>query len=135
MRPAALVFLAVLAASAAAWVLAVLPVHGKAADLADGIASEDIAGRLTGAADPAPTPEEARRLAEALAALRPPQEVPAPRGMAEDAPGTFAGRVPWEEVQGLLAWAAGSPRPVLEIEVRALPGDPARAACRVVLGR
>ena len=135
MRPAALVFLLVLGASAAAWGLAVLPLHRKSADLAARIATEDIRGRAAAAADPAPSAEEARRLGEALAASFPWTRIPPPNGMAEGSAGTFAGRIPWEEVQDLLAWAAEQARPVLEVEVRALPEDPSRASCRVVLGQ
>jgi len=134
-RPAALVFLAVLAAAAAAWAFAVLPVNGIAADLASRISKEDIAGRVRLAADPPPTAQEAAEIEKALARLAPPAAAATPKGLAEDTPGAFVGRLPWEEVQALLAWAADQPRPVLEIEVRAVAEDPARASCRVVLGQ
>jgi hypothetical protein len=135
MRPAALAFLIALAASAAAWALAVLPLHGKAAAMAALLAAEDVGGRAAAAADPAPTAAEARRLEEALAALRPSAPAPAPRGMTEDGQGSYSGLIPWEDVQGLLAWAAEQHWPVLEVEVRSVSRDPARAACRVVLGQ
>ena len=136
MRPSALVFLAVLVAAAAAWALAVLPIHREAYDAAGRIFREDIAARVAASADPGPSAEEARRLEEALARLRPAGAAePPPSALAADGPGALAGKVPWEEVPAVLAWASSQPRTVLEIEVRALPEDPARAACRVVLGQ
>jgi hypothetical protein len=129
-RPSALAFLVVLLAAAAAWAVLVLPVHGKAADLASRIQGEDIGARAAAAS--APTAEQARLLEEGAAALEPGPATPAPRGMSEETAGTFTGRLPWTEVQGLLSWSADQPRAVLELEVKALPDDPKRASCRVV---
>ena len=135
MRPPALLFLAILVAAAAAWPLLVLPVDGKAAELATRLQKEDIGARTKAAMDPAPTADQARLLEEHLAALRPGSATLAPRGMTVEGPGTFGGRLRWAEVQGLLAWVAEQPLPLLELEVKALADDPARVACRVVFGR
>jgi len=130
LRPSALAYLVVLFAAAAAWAVFVLPIHGKSADLASRIQGTDIGARSAAAS--APTADQARLLEEGAAALEPGPGTPAPRGISEEGPGTFTGRLPWTEVQGLLAWSAEQPRPVLELEVKALPDDPKRASCRVV---
>jgi hypothetical protein len=128
MRPAAGAFLGILAAAAAAWGALVLPLDREACSLAARIEEGQ---RKAPPGDPPPAAEEVRRIDEALAALRPGPGGPAPKGLSEERPGVLSGRIPWEEVQQVLAWAAAQPLPVLEIDVRALPEEPSRAACRV----
>ena len=137
MRRGGVLFLLVLAAAGAAFGLRTIPaLHGARAD-ADAVAAVDVAVRREAARTwRGPPADEAAKLDRALALYRTGAGAAAPpRGLTEEKPGTFAGRVPWDEVQALFAWAAERREPVLEIDVRAVEGDPARAACRVVLGK
>jgi hypothetical protein len=137
MRRGGVLFLLVLAAGGAAFGLRTIPaLNGAGAD-ADAIAVVDVAGRREAARSwRGPSAVEAAKLEQALAQYRHGAAPAAPpRGLSEEKPGTFAGRVPWDEVQALFTWAAERREPVLEIDVRAVEGDPARAACRVVLGK
>ena len=137
MRPGALLFAFALTLAAAHWAIFVRSVQREEADLEERLASEDVRGRRAAVERPrGPTEAEVRRLEEALADYRPgPPPAGPPWGLAEERPGVYSGRLAWEDVQDLFAWAAGQRYKVQEIEVKSTADDPARAACRVVLSR
>jgi hypothetical protein len=122
-----------LLAAAGIWAGLVLPSQEKSA--ADSAAVLRTPPDAPGPRDPGSlSPEEAARLASTLARLRGRTAPPAPEGIAEGPDGAFAGRIEWDRVQEFFAFAAGQERPVESLEVRALPDDPARAECHLVLG-
>jgi hypothetical protein len=132
MRLSAALFGVVLAAAAAAWAVVIRPMQEEARAAAAEVARQDLrggreaAGRYAG-----PDAAEARRLEAALAsflAVRP--AVPRPAGLQEESPGVLAGRLPWVEVQDVLAWAAAQDAQLASLEIRAVRGDGDRADCR-----
>lgn len=135
MRGGAVLFVLALAASAATFALLVLPAQREAAGFCAALEGTDIEGRRRRAAAwPGPTPEETRRLEEALLLFTPPvPTAPLPEGLAEDGSGVVSGRIPWVKVQDLLAWVASRTETILSVEVRPAPGSPDLAACRVVV--
>lgn len=121
------------AAAAAAWAMAILPARSASSEAAV------LVGRY-GRNPPAPplprVPLNAKEkaLVRALLDARRAGNAPAaPAGIEEREPRVFAGRLPWSEVQGFLAWASARREPVESVEVRARAEDPDKADCRLVL--
>ena len=137
MKGGAVLFVLALLGAAAAWALLVFPAGGEAAGAAEEIEKADLSAAWDSIdAWKGPTPEEARRLEEGLAAFAPAKsETPLPAGIHPGGTGIYEGVIPAAEVQDLLAWVASRPESVTLVHVTAAGPEegPGMAACRVVL--
>jgi len=135
-----LLFVGALVLAAASWFAVVEPLRSRAEERAGRLLAEDHPvervrlARERFRAWPGPDAEAAARLENELHDYASPRPEPAlDPSLSVDPAGLVKGRLPWTEVQHLLAWSAAQPRGVRDLDIRAVAEDPGLADCLVVL--